>query len=228
MRILLVEDEAKLARSLARGLQEEGHTVDCCERGLDAFEQAEATPYDMVVLDWMLPDMDGLAILRQWRARGLQVPVLMLTARGSVNERVLGLRAGADDYLVKPFAFDELLARMDALQRRSGLSQSVRQVGDVALDTRKRALVRDHREVALSAREYSLALQLFEQAGEVLTRTELLGRVWGNQFDGEPNVVDVYIGYLRKKLSETGTSSAQIRTVRGIGYRLEASAEAAA
>ncbi len=221
MRILLVEDESKLARSLARGLQEEGHTVDCCERGQDGFEQAEATPYDVVMLDWMLPDMDGLAILRQWRSRGLQVPVLMLTARGSVSERVLGLRAGADDYLVKPFAFDELLARLDALQRRCGLSQAVRQVGDVVLDTRKRALARDGREVALSAREYSLALQLFEHAGEVLTRTELLSRVWGSQFDGEPNVVDVYIGYLRKKLADTGTTSAQVRTVRGIGYRLE-------
>ena len=225
MRILLVEDEAKLARSLARGLHEEGHTVDCCERGDDGFQQAESTPYDVIILDWMLPDMDGLTILRQWRSRGLQVPVLMLTARGSVGERVLGLRAGADDYLVKPFAFEELLARLDALQRRCGLAQSVRQVGDITLDTRKRALVRNDREVALSAREYSLALQLFEQAGEVLTRTELLSRVWGNAFDGEPNVIDVYIGYLRKKINETGTTIAHVRTVRGIGYRLSAQNE---
>jgi DNA-binding response OmpR family regulator len=219
MKLLLVEDEERLARLVARGLTEEGHQVDTCVSGTDALEQGLALDYDAAVLDWGLPDLDGLAVLKQWRARGVRFPVLMLTARGTVPERVHGLRAGADDYLTKPFDFDELLARLDALHRRAH-DTGPRQVGDVLLDERRRALVREGRETGLTAREFALARVLFERAGDVCTRTELLASVWGPNFDGEPNVVDVYAGYLRRKLGELEASTA-IRTVRGVGFRLE-------
>jgi two-component system OmpR family response regulator len=150
----------------------------------------------------------------------VRFPVLMLTARGSVAERVQGLRAGADDYLVKPFDFEELLARLEALQRRSRDVGSLR-TGDVELDPRRRVLICAGREAPLSAREFAMAQALFEHAGDVLTRSELLNLVWGPHFDGEPNIVDVYAGYLRRKLTEVGATTA-IRTVRGVGFRLQA------
>lgn len=225
MRILLVEDEVRLARNLVRGLTEDGHQVDTCELGAIALEQALLLPYDICVLDWMLPDLDGLAILRQWRARGLTLPVLMLTARGETPEKVKALRAGADDYLVKPFAFDELVARLEALHRRGGQSLAALQVGDLTLDARTRCLSSGGRQAGLTSREFNLARELFEHAGEVLTRSELLARVWGPGFDGEPNVVDVYVGYLRKKLAEIQCAQVQVRTVRGVGFRLEVTAQ---
>ena len=143
----------------------------------------------------------------------------MLTARGSVPERVHGLRSGADDYMVKPFDFEELLARLEALQRRGGDHGSL-QVADLALDSRRRVLTCDGRDTSLTAREHALALALFQRAGDVLTRSELLGAVWGPHFDGEPNIVDVYVGYLRKKIADLGAHAA-IRTVRGVGFRLQ-------
>ena len=219
MKLLLVEDEERLARLLTRGLTEEGHQVDVCANGADGLAQGLALDYDAAILDWALPDLDGLSVLRGWRARAVRFPVLMLTARGSVPERVQGLRAGADDYLVKPFDFDELLARLEALQRRGG-DRVTLQVGDLALDTRRRALICAGREATLTAREHALALSLFEHAGDVLTRSELLATVWGPHFDGEPNIVDVYIGYLRRKMTELG-AGAGIRTVRGVGFRLQ-------
>ena len=222
MKLLLVEDEERLARSLVRGLTEEGHVVDLCATGGDAIAQGAAIAYDAVILDWMLPDVDGLHVLRAWRQAGLQTPVLMLTARGTVPERVQGLRAGADDYLVKPFDFEELLARLEALHRRAEGASRARAVGDVSLDPRRRTLSRGAQHASLTAREYGLAAELFEHAGEVLTRSELLERVWGSRFDGEPNVVDVYVGYLRRKLPDLGAESVAIRTVRGVGFRLEA------
>ncbi len=226
MKLLLVEDEERLVRVLAKGLREEGHQVDTCMRGDDAITQGGAIDYDAVILDWMLPDVDGLTVLRTWRSRGLRMPVLMLTARGAIAERVTGLRTGADDYMVKPFDFDELLARLEALRRRA-IGDTTRQVGDVELDARRRALICGHNEVGLTAREYALALALFERAGDVCTRSQLLAAVWGNHFDGDPNVVDVYVGYLRRKLSETGATSASIRTVRGHGFCVEATPHAA-
>ena len=220
MKLLLVEDETRLARVIARGLTEEGHTVDACESGTDAIEQGLALDYDVAILDWALPDADGLTVLRAWRTRGSTMPVLMLTARSSVPERVAGLRAGADDYLGKPFDFDELLARLEALHRRSVTIGALR-AGDVELDPNRRVLVRGGAETALTAREFALMRLLFEHLGDVCTRTELLSGVWGSAFDGEHNVVDVYIGYLRKKLTELQADHVAIATIRGVGFRLE-------
>ena len=220
VKLLLVEDEAQMARLLQRGLSEEGHQVDVCARGEDALTQAANVSYDAIVLDWSLPDMDGVSVLRQWRESGLATPVLMLTARGSTGEKVTGLRAGADDYLVKPFDFDELLARLEALARRgAGASQSA-QLGSVSLDAKRRCLSRSGTEVTLTAREFALANELWSHAGDVLSRSRLLSSVWGTDFDGLPNVVDVYVGYLRAKLAELGADDVEIAAVRGIGYRL--------
>jgi DNA-binding response OmpR family regulator len=221
MKLLLVEDDTAIARPLVRGLTEEGHVVDLCTTGGDAIAQGAAIAYDAVILDWMLPDIDGLHVLRTWRQAGFHTPVLMLTARGTAPERVQGLRTGADDYLVKPFDFDELLARLEALHRRAEGASPTRTIGDVHLDRRRRTLSRGSQHVSLTAREYGLAAELFEHAGEVLTRSQLLERVWGSRFDGEPNVVDVYVGYLRRKLADLGTDTVVIRTVRGVGFRLE-------
>ncbi|MEQ9501673.1 MAG: response regulator transcription factor [Deltaproteobacteria bacterium] len=224
MKILLVEDTRKLAEIVGRGLREEGHQVDMVARGNDAREQGLSIDYDVVILDWMLPDLDGIEVLRDWRAHGLQVPVLMLTARGSTPEKVTGLRAGADDYLAKPFDFEELLARIEALHRRNAGIDRPREVGDVTLDVRGRQLVGPGGAVDLTAREYALAAHLFERVGDAVTRAELLSAVWGANFDGEPNIVEVYVGYLRKKLQRVGASKTTIRTVRGVGYRLRAEA----
>jgi two-component system OmpR family response regulator len=222
MRILLVEDEVRLSSVLARGLREEGHAVDVCERGGDAETQARDVSYDLVVLDWMLPDLDGITLLRRWREAGVDVPVLMLTARGEPGEKVTGLRAGADDYLAKPFDFEELLARLEALHRRRGATPLSRQFGALILDVRRRELVFEDARAPLTAREFGLAAALLEHGGDVLTRAELLASVWGRDFAGEPNVVDVYVGYLRKKLNALGADRAvTIATVRGLGFRLQ-------
>lgn len=220
MRILVVEDDDRLVALLQRGLAEEGHAVDACTRSADALGQAQTIAYDVILLDWMLPDGDGLSLLRTWRDRGVDTPVLMLTARGAVAERVLGLRSGADDYLVKPFDFAELLARIEVLVRRRDGEAARLRVGDVLLDSRRRALVRGDHEVALTPREYTLGAHLFRHVGEVVTRSELLAAVWGPSFDGEPNVLDVYVGYLRAKLAQLGDDAPVIRAQRGVGYRL--------
>jgi two-component system OmpR family response regulator len=220
MKILIVEDEAKLARLLVRGLTEAGHMVDACDKGEDAFLQAQLIVYDVVVLDWSLPDSDGISILRRWRERGVNSPVLMLTARGTVGERVTGLRAGADDYLPKPFDFTELLARLEVLHRRGGGPAQARQIGSVRIDSGRRVLSRHDREESLTGREFALFMELGSRAGEVLTRSELLNAVWGATFDGTPNVVDVYIGYLRVKLQKLEADDVVIASVRGVGFRL--------
>lgn len=224
MRILLVEDEAKLATLLARGLGEEGHHVEVASTAHEAERLLAAgeASWDAVLLDWMLPDGDGLTLLGRWRRRGMTTPVLMLTARSAVGERVTGLRTGADDYLVKPFDFEELLARLEAVVRRAAPTEVVR-AGALALDLRNRRLALGERSVSLSGREAELAAAFVRRAGDVLTRAELLREVWGADFDGPPNVVDVYVGYLRAKLRELGTSEVVLHTVRGLGYRLESS-----
>jgi len=222
VRILLVEDDERMATLVHRGLTEEGHQVDVCARGGDAAAQALAVRYDAVILDWGLPDLDGVSVLRRWRERGLTTPVLMLTARGAVGERVTGLRAGADDYLVKPFDFDELLARIEVIQRRT--AGPLPTLGALTTDERRRALVVGEREASLTAREWQVWVAFLEHRGDVLTRSELLTRVWGPDFDGEPNVVDVYVGYLRAKLAQVGATHVTIRAVRGVGFRLEAAA----
>jgi len=220
MRILAVEDDERLVVLLQRGLREEGHVVDACGTCADALGQAQTIAYDVILLDWMLPDGDGLSLLRSWRDRGVETPVLMLTARGAVGERVLGLRSGADDYLVKPFDFAELLARIEVLGRRRGGESGQLRVGDVVLDGRRRVVIAGTQEVALTAREFALCSLLFRRVGEVLTRSELLASVWGPSFDGEPNVLDVYVGYVRAKLAQLGAEAPTIRAQRGVGYRL--------
>lgn len=220
MRLLIVEDEPKMARMLARGLGEEGYAVDTCERAEDAERQAQSVGYDLIVLDWGLPDSDGVSLLRKLRDAGLRTPVLMLTARGTTGERVTGLRAGADDYLVKPFDFEELLARIEALLRRGGGQPLALRFQSASLDTTRRLLRGPTAEVELTAREFALAAEFFAHAGEVLTRSRLLSAVWGADFDHTYNVVDVYVGYLRNKFNAANIADCELTTVRGMGYRL--------
>lgn len=222
MKILIVEDEPRMRELLRRGLTEEGHVVDLAGTAEQARQSASHIDYDVVVLDWGLPDTDGLTLLRNWRSEGLITPILMLTARGSSGEKVLGLRTGADDFLAKPFAFEELLARLEALHRRaSALGTATTQLGDVSFERNKRELRCGSRSATLTAREFQLLSALAEQPGELRTRSELLSQVWGPHFDGDPNVVDVYVGYLRAKLETVGARRASINTVRGSGYRLD-------
>jgi DNA-binding response OmpR family regulator len=224
MRLLVVEDEDRLARMLARGLGEEGHQVDVVRTGSSALEQGQAVAYDVVVLDWALPELDGLSVIREWRARGLRTPVLFLTARGTIGEKVTALRAGADDYLTKPFAFDELVARVEALHRRGG-GEPASRVGAAILDPRRRVLTADAgdgqppRSEPLTAREFALLSELASHQGEVLSRSRLLETVWGGD-EVNPNVVDVYVGYLRGKLARLGLDGVSIQAVRGVGFKL--------
>jgi two-component system OmpR family response regulator len=174
-----------------------------------------------VLLDWSLPDLDGVSVLREWRARGVRTPVLLLTARGATSEKVTGLRSGADDYLVKPFAFDELLARIEALHRRDS-SDAAARLGSVVVDARRRALVCGERSVPLTQREFQLLSELAACQGEVMTRSHILRAVWGSELETNANVVDVYVGYLRSKLERLGAEGVAIESVRGVGYRLRA------
>ena len=223
MHILLVEDELKMARALRRGLEQEGHAVDVSVDGDDALRRAVELDYDAIVLDVMLPGRDGFSVCRELRSRGRWAPVLMLTARDAVEDRIRGLDAGADDYLVKPFAFGELLARLRALVRRGASERPpVITVGDVALDPAAHTVIRGGTPVELSAREFSLLEFLMRHAGEVVSRTRILEQVWDVNYSGFSNVVDVYVGYLRRKL-EQPFGRPLIRTVRGVGYVVEPS-----
>jgi two-component system OmpR family response regulator len=220
MKLLIVEDEAKMARMLQRGLSEEGHQVDVCTRAAEARVQLRQVAYDVVMLDWGLPDADGVSMLRELRDAGITTPVLMLTARGTTGEKITGLRAGADDYLVKPFDFEELLARLEALARRTGNRLPRAQVGTLELDELRRTLRGPGGEEELSAREFALARELLAHPGEVLTRSRLLSAVWGGEIERTHNLVDVYVGYLRHKLVELQVTDVEITAVRGMGYRL--------
>ena len=218
MRLLVVEDDTKLARALERGLQREGYAVDLAETGDDALSQASENDYDAVVLDVMLPGRDGFSVCRAMRSSERWAPVLMLTARDQVGDRIRGLDAGADDYLVKPFDFGELLARLRALLRRApaGRAPELR-VGALVVDPATHAVAVGDRAVELTAREFGVLEYLARHPGEVVSRTTLLEHVWDENFEGSTNVVDVYIGYLRRKLREP-----LIATVRGVGFRLDA------
>jgi two-component system, OmpR family, response regulator len=222
MRILLVEDEPKMADVIARGLRQEGYAVDTAGTGDEALFQARVYDYDAIVLDLLLPGPGGLEVCRTLREEGRWAPVLMLTALDQVADRVSGLDAGADDYLVKPFSFGELLARLRALLRRRPRERpAVLRAAGVELDPAKHTVTRAGRPVHLTAREFSLLRFMMEHPTEVLTRTSMLEHVWDANYDGPSNVVDVYVGYLRKKL-EGPFGRPLIRTVRGVGYTLEA------
>lgn len=224
MKALVVEDDRKVARLLARVLQEEGYVVDVCASGSDAEAQASSIAYDLVVLDWMLPEGDGLGVCRALRRHGLPVPILMLTARGEVAERVLGLDAGADDYLVKPFHVDEFLARVRALQRRARGSVSRLSVAELDIDRVQRTVRLHGVPVELTGREFALLAHLAQHADQVVSRTELLTQVWEAHFDPGSNLVEVHISRIRDKL---GDEAWRIETVRGQGYRLRTRREAA-
>ena len=218
MRVLIVEDERKLAQALASALKGEHYEVVVASTGEDGFFRANAERFELVVLDVMLPGRSGLEILGALRQRHIDTPVLILTARDGVNDRVLGLDLGADDYLVKPFAPEELVARAKALLRRSQEEQhEVLRYADVELDTGTRIAHRSAREIELSPTEYELLLLFMKRPRQVLTREIILDRVWGMDFEGSSNVIEVYVGYLRAKLEAEGEPRL-IHTVRGVGY----------
>ena len=222
MRVLVVEDEPKMAGLVKRGLEEEGIAVDVAGRGEDAVWMAGSTEYDVVVLDVMLPGLDGFEVCRRIRADEVWTPVLMLTARDAVEDRVAGLDGGADDYLVKPFSFEELLARLRALARRGSAERpAVLEAGDLRLDPASRRVSRGDVEIALSQKEYALLETLMRRPGVALSRLQLLEHAWDDTYENRSNVIDVYIRYLREKIDRPfGTDT--IETVRGVGYRLRA------
>ena len=224
MHILVVEDEKRLAFLLRRVLLEERHTVDLAHDGHTGLDLAESGTYDCVILDVMLPGIDGIEICRQMRADEVMSPVLMLTARGAVEDRVAGLNVGADDYLTKPFAMEELLARVNALLRRRDRSfEATPQltVGDLTLDLVRHEARRAGRVIELTAKEFALLEYLMRHPGQALTRTQIIDAVWRYDLDALSNVVDIYIHYLRDKI-DCGREKALIKTVRGMGYKIEA------
>lgn len=225
MRILVVEDDVKIGGFLERGLAQEGHAVDLSRTGADALRRVDGARYDLLLLDLMLPGVDGRAVLARVRAQRHRTPVIVLTALGAVEDRVRGLDEGADDYLVKPFSFVELLARIRAVSRRaSDRFEPVICLGDLQLDTVKHRLEISGEPIELTPREYQLLEYFMRHPGQTLSRAMLTDRVWGLDFDPGSNVVDVYVAYLRKKLA---TSKLVIRTVRGFGYVLEGESRAA-
>jgi two-component system, OmpR family, response regulator len=220
MRILVVEDEVKMAALIRRGLREEGMSVDVAERGEDALWMAGSTDYDAIVLDVMLPGIDGFETCRRIRGDGVWSPVLMLTARDAVEDRVAGLDGGADDYLTKPFSFAELLARLRALARRGPVERPVLlEAGDLRLDPATRRVWRGETEISLTTKEFSLLEAFMRRPGEVLSRYQLLEHAWDYDYENRSNVVDVYVRYLRKKIDRPFDRDS-IETVRGTGYRL--------
>jgi two-component system OmpR family response regulator len=221
VRLLVVEDDAKLARAVSRGLRHEGFAVDEAADGEQALREAAVWDYDAIVLDVLLPGRDGFEVCRALRERGCWAPVLMLTARGRVADRIGGLDAGADDYLIKPFDFGELLARLRALLRRAPAERPARlEVGDLVVDPATHAVSRAGTRVELSAREFAVLEYLARHPGEAVSRTRLIEHVWDRNFYGSGNIVDVYVGYLRRKL-ELPFGRPLIRTLRGVGYVLE-------
>jgi heavy metal response regulator len=220
MRLLLVEDQAKVARFIQRGLEEEHYAVDVTPSGEDALALVEVTPYDLVILDLMLPDIDGMEVCRGMRRAGRSVPVLMLTARDTLEDKVSGLDVGADDYLTKPFAFPEFLARVRALLRRQeNVKTTTIEAGDLILDTATHQVTRAGQTIDLASKEYAVLEYLMRRAGQVVTRTMILEAVWDYDFDPGSNVVDVYIRYLRRKIDDPYYEKL-LETIRGTGYRL--------
>jgi DNA-binding response OmpR family regulator len=221
MRILIVEDEHKIAQALKRGLEQEHYAVDLAFDGDDGLASAEAEDYDLIVLDRMLPGRDGVSICQELRQQGNHTPILMLTAKDQVRDRIAGLDAGADDYLVKPFSFEELLARMRALLRRPHESvHTVLEVEDLKLDTASYSVVRADTPISLSSKEFALLEYLMRNHGRVLSKDTIMSHVWDFDADILPNTVEVYIGYLRNKIDKPFKGPALIHTRRGFGYML--------
>lgn len=221
MRILIAEDQKDLNRIITKRLSAEGYSVDSCFDGEEALSYIEMAEYDGIILDIMMPKRDGLSVLHSLREKGIGTPVLFLTARDAVEDRVLGLDSGADDYLVKPFAFDELIARIRAMTRKSaGNSSNIFSVADLVMDTASHTVTRGGKEIALSAKEFSLLEYLLRNKGHVLSRTMIENNLWNFDYSGGTNAVDVYIRYLRKKVDD-GFEPKLIHTVRGCGYVLK-------
>jgi DNA-binding response OmpR family regulator len=222
-RLLLVEDDRRIVAVLKRGLEAEGYGVDVAHDGAEALRRARQDHFDLIVLDRMMPGLDGLEVCRKLRETGNRSLILMLTAKDTLQDKIDGLKGGADDYLTKPFAFGEVLARIEALLRRVGQTEKppVLQVGDLRLDTATKMAWRGDRKIALTAREYALLEYLMEMAGAVVTREELLSNVWKLNFDPGTKVIDVQVRFLRRKIDE-GEAEPLIRTVRGFGYTMGA------
>jgi len=224
MRVLVVEDDRKVGGFLLKGLREEQYAVDLCRDGEAAVDLATENPYDVILLDLMLPKKDGLAVCRELRAAGVLTPILMLTARDAVEDKVGGLAEGADDYLTKPFSFEELLARIRALLRRSQEYRTrLLKIADLELDPIKRQVARGGRKIALTGKEYALLEYLMRSAGRIVSESMILDHVWDRNYEGLSNVVPVYIKYLRRKIDD-GAAVKLIHTVRGQGYRLDENA----
>lgn len=222
MRLLLVEDEKKVARFIKKGLEEEGYAVDLALNGEEGLAMGRDGVHDLILLDIALPGMDGLRVLKELRGAKLQTPVLLLTVRAAVEDKVLGLDSGADDYLTKPFAFEELLARVRALLRRKAEgSPTVLREADLVLDPARRLVTRGGEKIDLTAKEFALLEYLLRNAGRVLTRAMISEHVWNYDFDTETNVIDVYVNYLRRKI-DAGREKKLIHTIRGSGYVLRA------
>jgi len=224
MRILLIEDEKRIADFISRGLEETGYSVDCAETGQGGLARLSEAVYDLVILDLMLPDIDGLGVLEKIRNRKTSQPVLILSARASLDDRVKGLDLGADDYLVKPFAFTELLARVRALLRRGQTLPERLQAGELVLDCIRRKVSRGGVSIELAPKEFSILEYLLRNQGRALTRTMIVEHVWEMDYTGLTNIVDVYIRHLRSKVDD-GWRQKLIKTVRGIGYMISASEE---
>lgn len=220
MRILVIEDEKKVSAFIKRGLEQESYAVDLAEDGIEGQHMAEVNEYDAIILDIMLPKKNGLDVLKDVKAAGVKTPIILLTARDTVDDRVKGLDLGADDYLTKPFAFEELLARLRVLMRRGGSGSPVLKFADLSLDPATRRARRGETEVELTVKEYALLEYLLRNPNRVLTRTLIAEHVWDQSFDSETNVVDVYVNHLRSKIDKDFPTKL-IHTVRGVGYVLK-------
>ena len=221
MTILVVEDEIKITRFIKKGLEMEHYTVETAYDGEEALEKAEINTYDLIILDIMIPKIDGVEVCRRLREKKVETPIIMLTARDTVEDRIKGLDVGADDYLIKPFAFGELVARIRALLRREKTVKSTKlQVGDLVLDPATHEVHRNDKEVALSSKEYRLLDYMMRRPNQVCTRTMIGEHIWGYNFTDDSNVIDVYISYLRRKIDK-GFHNKLIHTVRDVGYKIQ-------
>lgn len=219
MKLLIVEDEKRLCQTVAKHLKSDGYTVDTCYDGSDALDYINGTEYDAVILDIMLPGLDGISVLKKIRSRKLKTPVLLLTAKSSIDDKVEGLDSGADDYLTKPFSLEELSARIRVMIRRNGVERvdNTITVGPLTLDTEKKTAVRDGKTITLTAKEYSILEYLMHNQGIVLSRDKIMHHIWNYDYEGSSNIIDVYIRTLRNKI-DADSDQKLIRTVRGIGY----------